>query len=796
MIKVLGASGSLDKNRSCISFQLNDKTVIDAGNLVRALGQNSHTIEQVFLTHAHFDHILDLPFLIETHFDKRQKPLQIYALKETLEVVKNHVFNEIVWPKFQEIIHPILGIPLLTFHEIVLGKTLQTQDISITAIPANHVAGSCGYLIKKQDTSCLITGDSYINPETAQLINQDESIKGLIIDVSFPSNLENLAKKSKHLTPKMLKQLLQQIQRPISVYPYHLKPAFEDQIIGELNQLELANATIRVLKAGDKLINKNNNIQLIHHNQAAEKTTTNQLQSLLTTAQALSSETDVNKLLELILQEAMDFSHADAGTLYQLSEDQNELIFTVVQNRSLDIYMGGTAQPITWSNLPLTLEGGSANEQMVATYCAIHKEIVHIASVYDNKNFNFEGTKKFDATTGYHSKSMLVLPLLNTSRELVGVLQLINKLDGAGKDIAFTEADKQNTLALASQAAISLTNSLLIKDLERLFESVIDTITKAFDEKCSYTGGHVRQVAELSQIIAHGIAADNTVYKDVNYDTDDFHEIKIAAILHDVGKIATPEFIMQKATKLEKIFDRINLIQERMEIAKRDAKIELLESQLSSSNKAISQVSQADYEAKIKQLDDDFAFLKTCNKGMTPLNDEDIARIKQIAQQHLIINDQACPMLDDDEQMNLLVRAGTLNQDEREKIMDHARVSLEILSTLPFPKKYNRVIHIAANHHEKLDGSGYPRGLVGSQIVLEDRILILADLYEALSSQYRPYKSPNPLSEIFKILTSMANSGLIDKKLLRFFYESGTYKHYNKFLNEQQIDDIEFVLND
>lgn len=793
MIKVLGASGSLNKNRSCISFQLNKHTVIDAGNIVRALGHNSHIIEQVFLTHAHFDHILDLPFLIESYFDKRQKPLQIFALKETLDIVKKHIFNETIWPKFQEIIHPTLGIPLLTFHEIALGEPVQCKDTTITAIPANHIVGACGYLIKKQDTSCIITGDSYINPETAHLINQDESIKCLVIDVSFPSNLESLAKESKHLTPLMLKELLQQINRPISVYPYHLKPAFENQIIDELSQITFANNTIKVLQAGDELIHKNNNIQLIRHIQSAEETTNKQLQSLLTTAQALSSETDVNKLLELILQEAMNFSHADAGTLYQLSEDQNELLFTVVKNRSLDIQMGGTAQPITWPNLPLRLEDGAANEQMVATYCAMHREIVDIESVYDNKNFNFEGTKKFDATTGYHSKSMLVLPLLNTSHELVGVLQLINKLDDAGNNIAFTEADKQNTLALASQAAISLTNSLLIKDLEHLFEAVIATITKAFDKKCSFTGGHVRQVAELSQIIAQGIADDNTVYKEVHYDTDDFHEIKIAALLHDVGKIATPEFIMQKSTKLQKIYDRINLIQERMEIAKRDAKIEFLESQLSPS---VQPISLAEYETKIKQLNDDFSFLEFCNKGMTPLKEKDIARINRIAQQRITINNQPRTMLDEDEQLNLLIRTGTLNQDEREKIMDHAKFSLEVLSTLPFPKKYNRVVHIAANHHEKLDGSGYPRGLVDSQIVLEDRILILADLYEALSSQYRPYKDPNPLSEIFKILATMANDGLIDKKLLKFFYESGTYKHYNQFLNEQQIDKIEFILND
>ncbi|WP_051145061.1 HD domain-containing phosphohydrolase [Thiomicrorhabdus sp. Kp2] len=297
----------------------------------------------------------------------------------------------------------------------------------------------------------------------------------------------------------------------------------------------------------------------------------------------------------------------------------------------------------------------------------------------------------------------------------------------------------------------------------------------------------------LTKIIARGINEDQSTYQEVQYSADDFHEIKIAALLHDVGKIATPEFIMQKSTKLEKVYDRIDAIKHRIEILKRDAQIEYLESQLSQTTPSIAQI---EFENKIKQLDEDFAFLKKHNRGESYLQDAELMRIEQIAKQSYTINGQIQPILNPDEITNLSIRAGTLNQEEREKIMDHARVSLEILSTLPFPKKYQRVVNIAANHHEKLDGSGYPRGLTDSDIALEDRILILSDLYEALSSQHRPYKDPNPLSQIFNILCSMANEGHIDKKLLKFFYESGTYKQYNQFLNAQQIDEITFTLNE
>lgn len=788
MIKVLGASGSLDKDKSCISFQLSTSIVIDAGNLIRPLGEETKSIEHILLTHAHFDHIIDLPFIIESHFEERQTPLKVYGLKATINTLKNHVFNNLVWPDFQNIKNPLGGHFALQFIEIDIGDKLHLDELEITPVHANHIEGSCGYLIKENAIGCLISGDTYLNSELIELINQDESIHSLLIDTSFPSSMNDLAKASKHLTPELLKELLKNINRPITIHPYHLKPMYEQAIIDELKQPELETHIAKVLQAGDQLDVFSEKVEITSPTQNQNLATSKQLQSLLATAQALSSETDLNRLLEMILQQAMEFSQADAGTLYRLSKDQNELEFTLVHNRSLNIHMGGHSGEISWPNLPLFLDDGKPNEKMVATFCALSKKIINIDNVYEDQNFNFEGTKAFDANTGYQSKSMLVVPLLNCNQELLGVLQLINKTDTSNNLIPFREPDQQNTSALASQAAISLTNALLIQELEDLFESILATITKAFDEKCSFTGGHVRLVAELAQIIAEGIDKDNTVYKDVNYSANDFHTIRIAALLHDVGKIATPEFIMQKSTKLEKVFDRIELISERIEILKRDAEIAYLKQNQAKQSQNHSSLTELDKQ--LAELDEFYQFLKTSNSGAKFMQDEDLQLIEQWSQKTFELNGQQKPLLNEDEKTNLSIRAGTLNNEERQKIMDHARVSLEILSTLPFPKKYERVVNIAANHHEKLDGTGYPRGLKGEQLSLEDRILILADLYEALSSKDRPYKDPNKLSQIFKILGNMANEGLIDKKLLQFFYDSGTYKVFNAYLQEAQLDEI------
>ncbi len=795
MIKILGASGSLDRNQECISFLVADNIVIDAGNIMRPLGEKSNDIEHVFLTHAHFDHILDLPFLIETHFENRTKPLKIYGLKQTIQIIENSLFNEAVWPKFQDIIHPKLHKPLLSFVELTFNQTLLIDDLSITPIEANHTIDACGFLLKKNGVGCLISGDTYLNPKLSKLINQDLSIKSLLIDVSFPSYLDKLAFESKHLTPALLSELVSDFNRSINLYPYHLKPAYKEEILVELQQISLPEQQLdQVLSSGDTLDVFASEIKRSHIEFHPQTISEQNLKSLLDIAQALSAETNLDKLLEMILEQAINFSHADGGTLYRISEDQKELVFTVIQNRSLSIKMGGTAEPISWNNLPLYLEDDSPNECMVAALCALNKKIILIDDVYTDKEFNFEGTKQFDAFTGYHSASMLVIPLLDQNQTLIGVLQLINKLDLSGHIIPFRARDKQYTQALASQAAISLTNTQLIADLEKLFEAVISTITKAFDEKCSFTGGHVRLVSELSQLIAQGLHEDNTTYSEVSYTPENFHTMRLAALLHDVGKIATPEFIMQKATKLETVHDRIGSIGQRVEILKRDNKIAYLEAQLQADSTTDLPTLEKCFQQTEQNLDEILPFLKIINTGNHYLSDAEIAKIKEFSTLTFEVKGKPLPLLSDDEVLNLSIRTGTLNQIEREKINDHARVSLEILQTLPFPKKYKSVVNIAVNHHEKLDGSGYPRGLKGEDISLEARILILADLYEALSSKDRPYKEPKALSEIVKILCTMANQGLIDKKLLRFFFESGLYKAFNKNLLPSQLDEFQLSI--
>ncbi len=495
---------------------------------------------------------------------------------------------------------------------------------------------------------------------------------------------------------------------------------------------------------------------------------------------SLSAETNRNKLLEMILDLAVQFTNSDGGTLYTMSDDEKFLEFQVVFNKSLNVHMGGTKEEITWPKLPLYKEDGSDNREMVAVLSAIDNRLINIEDVYEAEGPNFDGTKKFDQSTGYRSKSMLVIPMQNYDGDVVGVLQLINKQNKDDIVVSYDEDNEENTKSLAAQAAMSITNLQLVEGLENLLESFIKSIAHAIDAKSPYTGGHVRKVAEITMIIAKALNdSKNGKYKDVQYSDNQFNELRIAALMHDIGKITTPEYVVDKATKLETIYDRIETVKTRFEIVKRDLEIKYLKSE----------ISQNEYEEKIHTLEDDFEFIKVSNLGGEFMADEKIERIHKIAAIAVEIDGEKTNLLTENEVYNLSIRKGTLTDEEREKINDHATMTLKMMEALPFPKKLSRVSEIAGGHHEKLNGKGYPLGLTAEQLSLEARILALADIFEALTASDRPYKGAKKLSEVSKIISFMVKDEELDKDLVEFFYNNNLHLLYaQNELKKEQID--------
>ncbi|MGB9354099.1 MAG: GAF domain-containing protein, partial [Azonexus sp.] len=319
---------------------------------------------------------------------------------------------------------------------------------------------------------------------------------------------------------------------------------------------------------------------------------------------SLSSERDLNRLLEKVVLAAKAITRADGGTLYLLSEDKRHLHFEIVRTDSLNIAFGGTSgNPVSgkFPDLPLYRDDGSPNDTMVAAYAAISGETVNIADAYVAKGFDFDGTRKFDERTGYRSQSFLTVPMRNHEGEIIGVLQLINaNMLTHGVAVPFSEADQRLAESLASQAAIALTNRQLLRQLEVLFESFIQLINSAIDDKSPYTGEHCQRVPQLTMMLAE--AAHETSegpLADFHLTDRDRYELRIAALLHDCGKVTTPVHVVDKATKLQTIFDRIELIDTRFELLRRDAEIRMLRQIAQGVPKEQAEAEFREFEAKM-----------------------------------------------------------------------------------------------------------------------------------------------------------------------------------------------------
>lgn len=512
---------------------------------------------------------------------------------------------------------------------------------------------------------------------------------------------------------------------------------------------------------------------------------------------ALSAETDTPKLLELIMMGAMSLTRADGGSLYFLQHE--ELSFEIISNDSLGIQMGGSsANEITFPAIPLTVDGVE-NHRNVVTHCVLSGKTINIADAYHEDGFDFTGTREFDRQTGYRTQSMLTFPLKNHEQEIIGVLQLINARDvDCDQVIAFSEVEQQLAESLASQAAVALTQRRLISELEELFESFIRMIASAIDDKSPYTGGHCRRIPVLTMMLAEAAHnTDNGPLKDFLISDQGRYELEIAAWLHDCGKVVTPEYVMDKATKLETIHDRISELEVRFEVLQRDAEINFLRACLESDTGSPRRdLLEAEYRQACQRFSDDISFLRKVNIGGEFMSEGDILRVQQLSRIEWIdLSGKRRPLLSEDEVINLSIRRGTLNDQEREVINNHIVATIKMLESLPFPKNLQNVPEFAGGHHEKMDGSGYPRGLKREEMSVQARIMAVADIFEALTASDRPYKKGKKLSECLNIMGVMRNDSHIDPDIFDIFISQRVYLDYaREFLDPQQVDEIDVDL--
>ena len=517
---------------------------------------------------------------------------------------------------------------------------------------------------------------------------------------------------------------------------------------------------------------------------------------------ALSKEKDMAKLLEMILLEAKRIANSDGGTLYMMTDDQR-LRFEIMMTDSLDFHMGGTSgQDIPFYPVKL-YDDGVENRTMIAAYVGLTGETVNIPDAYKAKGFDFSGTKMFDEKTGYHSKSFLTVPLKNHEEEIIGVLQLLNAQSQKSKKIIQFTSDVQEMVeALASQAAVAITNKNLIRDLEALFESFIKLIASAIDAKSPYTGGHCARVPEITMMLAEAVqGTKDGPFADVEFTDKEMYELKIAAWLHDCGKVATPEFVVDKSTKLETIYDRVHEVETRFGVLLRDEEIKRLkkdlkierDGSLSNEEKATKIKSNLrDYRKTLRKLKSDIEFVKESNIGGEFMSGDKKERVHQISEYRWKPNGKMQNFLSEDEVYNLTIPRGTLTPEERKVINDHIVVTIDMLEELPYPKHLRNVPEFAGGHHEKLDGTGYPKGLIKDEMSVQARIMAIADIFEALTARDRPYKKGKTLSQAMRILGFMKNDAHIDVDLFEIFVREKIYLKYAEgYLDPEQIDEVQ-----
>ncbi|RVU39498.1 GAF domain-containing protein [Hwanghaeella grinnelliae] len=573
--------------------------------------------------------------------------------------------------------------------------------------------------------------------------------------------------------------------------------------------------------------------------------TQTKLERLVERGIALGGEHSETRLIDAVLDVAKELAQADGATLYMLKDDA--LHFENMKNDSMGIDIGGhDGPPVGLVPVPLwDPESKEPNHRNVASHCALVGETVLIDDAYNNENFDFSGTKRVDEQNGYHSTSFLTVPLKPRGKNVIGVLQLINAKNPETGEVGPFDVEVVNFVeALASQAAVALDNKNLIQSQKELLDSFIELMAAAIDAKSPYTGGHCRRVPELAMMLARSAESESdgplSEFKFAN--EDEWREFRIAAWLHDCGKVTTPEYVVDKATKLETIYNRMHEIRTRFEVLLRDNKIAFLQAALDGK-----EPDRDAFERENAALMDDFAFVAECNIGGEFMDEEKKERLRQIGRREWTrhfsdrlglsiaerkrmdeFSEPALPvvekLLDDKpehihrretsdvfgdnpygfdmdvpehrfnhgEIYNLCISRGTLTAEERFIINDHIVQTIIMLEGLPYPDHLKRIPEIAAGHHETMIGTGYPRKLKKDDMSIPARIMAIADIFEALTAADRPYKPAKTLTESIRIMSFMKKDQHIDPDLFDLFLRNGVYKEYaRRFLLPEQIDEVD-----
>ncbi len=475
------------------------------------------------------------------------------------------------------------------------------------------------------------------------------------------------------------------------------------------------------------------------------------MRRILQVCVALSAERDREALLSGILDAAMDLAGCDAGTLYLL--DDGGLRFCRMVTRSMGVRRGGPGEAITLPPVPL-------EPQYASAWAALHGEVINVGDIRTDTQFDFSGSLRYDAMTGYQTQSILVAPMTNDRGELIGVMQLINALSPEGRPIPFSPESEQLVLAVASLSAISITNMQYAEQITGLLDSLIGALSQAIDERSHYNANHTRNMARYGEAFLNYLERIGHPWA---FDRDRRRTFLMSVWLHDVGKLVVPLEVMDKESRLGPALPRVK---ERLRVIGLLNELARLKGEIGAEDAARRETELAEAAGLIEKVN---------TAGFLP--DELLARVDALAEKTYRDETGALlPWLTEEEHTALSVRKGTLTEAERRVMESHAAVTGRILSQVTFPKQYAETPRWAAAHHEQLNGRGYPGGLTAEEIPPEVRLLTILDVFEALTARDRPYKPAMPPEKALSILHEMVEEGALDGGLLELFENSKAWE--------------------
>lgn len=467
------------------------------------------------------------------------------------------------------------------------------------------------------------------------------------------------------------------------------------------------------------------------------------LEQLLAVNVALTAERDKEKFLSMVLDAAIAAARCDGGTLYLL--ENGVLRFVRMTTLSLGIRQGGHDDPIALPPVPL-------EPQYVCAWAAIHRKPVSISDVRKTDAYNFSGTEKYDRMTGYRTQSMLVIPMAGDKGEMIGVLQLINALDGA-RVIPFSTEIEELISALSSQAAACILNMRYAEQVNALLDSLVNALTAAIDDRTAYNANHSRNMAMCAERFLHRAGSIDPAW---NWTADHRRAFLLSVRLHDVGKLVTPLSVMNKETRLGEKLAQIEERFRRMDLLDR---IAFLEGRITEEQCREQTETRRAAMDRIRQINSS-GFLSTEDLQWV----EDLARLTFPDE-----NGTEEAVLTPEEAECLRIRRGTLTAAERQIMESHVKETSRILDQVSFPREYREIPFWAAAHHEYLDGTGYPDRLSAESIPAEVRLMTILDIFDSLVASDRPYKKPITPEKALGILKQMEEQGKLDGRLLKLF---------------------------